>query len=271
MHFMKLKTYTSFYWILLSALLLMAAALYNGFPLVTSDTGIYIASGFHHFVPNDRPIVYGLFVRHSSLASSLWFTVALQAIIMSCMLWQVINKFSTGTLTNVEKFCIVALISVLGSIGWYTSQIMPDIFTPIGVFAFLMLLFPAKSKTPTIFNSILLLLSSLVHNSNLIIFSIMVVALIIYGFFSKSFQSGLLSFRKSLFVFLLISSSWIIAPAINYAVDGDYRLTGSPHVFLLAKNVENGIIDKYLDKNCDRYLMKTLPDSGTFIDRKSVV
>ncbi|MCW3085012.1 MAG: hypothetical protein JWP12_2378 [Bacteroidetes bacterium] len=243
----------------------MGAALYNSFPFVTSDSGTYIASGFLGFVPYDRPIVYGLFIRFSSMASSLWFTIIFQAIILSFIVWQVINKFSIATLTNVEKFSIVILISMLSSISWYASQIMPDIFTPVGILAFLLLLFSTKNKFTFFFNSIILLLSCLVHNSNLVIFSMLTVGLILYGIFSKSFKQQLLSFRRSAFVFMLVASAWIIAPGINYAVDGNYRLTGSPGVFLMAKNVENGIMDKYLARNCGKYLMKTLPDSGTYL------
>lgn len=35
---------------------------YNGYPLVYSDTGTYIAGAHEHFVPGDRPQTYGEFI-----------------------------------------------------------------------------------------------------------------------------------------------------------------------------------------------------------------
>lgn len=59
----------------LSVILLIMPAIVNGYPLVYSDSGTYIGSGFEGIVPVDRPIAYGLFVRHISVAYSLWFVI----------------------------------------------------------------------------------------------------------------------------------------------------------------------------------------------------
>ena len=43
-------------------IMLLSAAFYNGFPLVYSDSGTYLNSGSEFFVPDDRPITYGLLI-----------------------------------------------------------------------------------------------------------------------------------------------------------------------------------------------------------------
>ncbi|MFK8101257.1 MAG: hypothetical protein AB8G15_01985, partial [Saprospiraceae bacterium] len=58
--------------ILLGTIILLFVAFYNGYPLVYSDTGTYIQSGFELFVPVDRPLTYGLFLRYTSLGISPW-------------------------------------------------------------------------------------------------------------------------------------------------------------------------------------------------------
>ena len=63
---------------------LLIPSVANGFPILFSDVGTYIASGFNKFVPIDRPIIYGLFLRHTSLAHSLWFVIISQALISLC-------------------------------------------------------------------------------------------------------------------------------------------------------------------------------------------
>ena len=42
----------------IGALLLSLIGLYNGYPLVYSDTGTYIYSGFDMFIPVDRPLPF---------------------------------------------------------------------------------------------------------------------------------------------------------------------------------------------------------------------
>jgi hypothetical protein len=58
--------------------LLLFDALYNGYPLIYSDTGTYLSSGFLLETPFDRPITYGIFMRISSLNGvSLWGVVSI--------------------------------------------------------------------------------------------------------------------------------------------------------------------------------------------------
>ena len=44
--------------ILLGAALLLWPALWNGYPLVFSDTGTYLSQAINHYVGWDRPIFY---------------------------------------------------------------------------------------------------------------------------------------------------------------------------------------------------------------------
>lgn len=55
-----------FGWIIFGAFIIAFVGLFNGYPLVYSDTGTYIYSGFDRFIPADRPIVYGLFLKFFS-------------------------------------------------------------------------------------------------------------------------------------------------------------------------------------------------------------
>lgn len=251
-------------WTLLSAVLLLFAAFYNGFPLVTSDTGTYINSGFQHFVPHDRPVLYGLFIRHSSLNASFWFTVLAQAIIMAYLLWQVLNRFASNSLGAAGKFVLLVIITAFSSLSWITGQLMPDVFTPAGIIAFLLLLQPGGKKSNIIFNALILLLSCLVHNSHLLIFSLLALVLLLYLLFSKRFRTLIARWGRGLLVVALVAASWLLAPLINYSVDGRFRMSGAPYAFLMAKNVENGVIDAYLEKNCPQFIKRILPDTGTY-------
>lgn len=65
---------------LVGAILLMIPAFINGYPIVYSDTGTYLASAFLLETPFDRPITYGLFIRLASVnGMSLWGVIFLQS------------------------------------------------------------------------------------------------------------------------------------------------------------------------------------------------
>jgi len=73
-------------WLLLGSLVLLYGGLYNGFPLVTYDTGTYLGSGMSGVVPDDRPITYGLFTRLAGLNFSLWFVIFFQCLVLAELL-----------------------------------------------------------------------------------------------------------------------------------------------------------------------------------------
>ena len=52
----------------ISVFVLIIPALKNGYPILFSDSGTYLSSGHSGYVPVDRPILYGIFVRHISLS-----------------------------------------------------------------------------------------------------------------------------------------------------------------------------------------------------------
>jgi hypothetical protein len=63
----------------LGTLILCLGALYNTYPFINGDTSVYITSGIENYVPYERPIFYGYFLKITSLTQSLWLTALAQA------------------------------------------------------------------------------------------------------------------------------------------------------------------------------------------------
>ena len=81
--------------------------------------------------------------------------------------------------------------------------------------------------------------------------TIILICLLFWGIIFKRFQKYEISRRKFLFLGSIILSGWLISPTINLLVDGKFRLAGSPHVFLMGRLSETGILKAYLDENCN--------------------
>ena len=246
---------------LLAAFTLLIPAFYNGYPLVYSDTGSYVASGMDLVIPEHRTIMYGLFIRFFSFNFSFWLVVFAQSLIVSYVLWHitiVINKTISKRLFLIG----LALLSWFTGLGWYTSQIMPDIFTvtAIGTLLLLALKKDYKIYQKVIF-SLLLVFSINAHFSNYLISILTVLGLFVITrtkFIPKTKKE--LSF---LLPTVIVTLSILMGSLINYAVGSTFKINQGSHVFLMGKMLDSGLLKSFLDDECknDNYVLCHCKDS----------
>ncbi len=126
--------------IVLSAVLLLWPALLNGYPIVFDDTGTYLSQAVHHYLGWDRPIFYSLFLLPLHLTITTWPAIAVQALLAASTLhlvWRVL-------LPAISPWWLVLFAAALAAttaLPWFTSQLMPDIFTPLLILVLALLLF----------------------------------------------------------------------------------------------------------------------------------
>ncbi len=246
---------------LLAAITLLIPAFYNGYPLVYSDTGSYIQSGMDLVIPEHRTIMYGLFIRFFSFNFSFWLVVFAQSLIVSYVLWhitRVINKTISKRLFLIG----LALLSWFTGLGWYTSQIMPDIFTvtTIGTLLLLALKKDYKIYQKVIF-SLLLVFSINAHFSNYLISILTVLGLFVITrtkFIPKAKKE--LSF---LLPTIIVTLSILTGSLINYSVGSTFKINQGSHVFLMGKMLDSGVLKSFLDDECknDNYVLCHCKDS----------
>lgn len=234
---------------ILSVLLFLSVAVYNGFPLTTSDSGSYIRHAFDFQVPKDRSPFYGVFIAFSGLWRSLWLTVVAQSVILSYILLRYIRLLSGGRLSWVPYLICTVLIAACTCAPWIVAYIMPDVFAAIMLLATLLLIADrAASRLHTILYILILLLSILVHNSHFLIFFLFALFFFLFVFLVR--QKAL---RKTAAAFLSLAIGCLLfMSAVNYAIGFGFTLSGGSHVFLMGRLVETGILKKYLDENCNK-------------------
>jgi hypothetical protein len=237
--------------ILLASAAMLLPAFFNGFPLLYSDTGAYIASGFEGKVPLDRPITYGLFLRHASLAHSLWFVVLAQSIIVSSLLWALFAHF-LGPIKHAAIWflAIVFGLNLISSLPWISGMLMADIFTPISFLLLYILMFQTPTKKWLfVFVAVAYLFTTATHLTHAPAHLALLVGIVFFKLIIPQFLQAI-SWLKWLLAFALVLLNFIFLPALHYSHNAGWVSSRSGHLFLTARFIESGAVKAYLDENC---------------------
>lgn len=239
--------------LLLVALALLGSALVNGYPLIFQDTGTYIDSGWSALVPHDRPIFYGLFLRHVSLAESLWIVVAVQALFVSYSLLLFVETLVSGKRTLLWFGCAAAVLACTTGISFITCILIPEVFSGIAALCCLVLLFHPKLSTLNKWLvSGLFAISLMVHQANLAVW-LCVQALVLLIWLVQRFRgkqlSGL-SNKRMVLPAAVLGAVMVLVPTCNALLGSDFRASNGGSAFIVNHFNDIGILQPYLDKAC---------------------
>lgn len=234
--------------IIIGAFIFMIFALYNGYPIVNGDSTTYINSGLDLWVPRDRPVFYGLFIRFISMGASTWFVIFAQCMIMAYVSIRFIR--SIYPTTKYSHLIALLLIISLGTIGgWNTSQLLADAFTPI---LFLSIYLYLRAQNNLFQKSLLLaiiFISITVHYSHYVIATCFVISVLGLSFLFKKYFQPLRN--KLIHISGLVVIAWLCLFSSNYIEGYGFITSKTSHIFLMGKLCENGVLKQYLDRNCD--------------------
>jgi hypothetical protein len=223
------------------------AAVYNRFPLVTSDTGAYIAGIFGNLVPKDRPITYSIFIYASSMHISAWLPIFMQSIWLSALIYLIIKSLLPINKNILISFFFIIALSAFTSVSWFCSQLMPDIFTPIMFLSiYLIMIKNNMYRFTRFFLYASLFTSVLMHNSNILIAIIFLTGILIF-FKAKGLGHYIKRLRSQL---IITFSAAFILSSIHLIGGYGFTLSRSTDVFLVGKMCENGVMANYLHDNC---------------------
>lgn len=248
-----IKTVTKLNWqytvvAIFCSLLLVWPALYNGYPLLYSDSGTYLDSGIHLNPPMDRPLFYGYFIRITSMQASLWPIVIGQGFLSFWIINRLVKqlKFSNH---YVSLIGIISLLVIFTGLPWYTAQMMPDFFTSLSIVLIYLLFSDTESPIKYRYIYFFLLFFSIgTHLSNTFIIACVLLIICILNTKKIYFNYG--KYRRTIagaitvIGLVFISHSWI-----NYTYYGKFKISLGSNLFLAAKCLEGHILKPYMLKN----------------------
>ncbi len=241
--------------ILLGGIVLCLVAFQNNFPLVYSDTGDYIGSAFGRYIPIDRPIFYGLFIRLVSLQRSLWLVICAQGLLTSYITFETFTIFFSGNRRNAYFFASICLLTLFTGISHNVSILLPDIFCPVSALCFInILLNRSLSKIRMAAIAALMLVSMLFAYSNAIVITILfALVLFMLGTIKLCARRGTAIAKGRLVLCSsLLAGFFIFTPAANYLFGKKFIISEGSHVFMMNHLLETGILEDYLNRECGK-------------------
>ncbi len=240
----------------LMLLALLAPALWNGFPLIFSDTGGYLARPFEHTLSIGRSAFYGAFLA-AGLRLAFWPNVLVQAALCVWLVALVLRAHGFPNRPGLA-LVIVAALAATTSLPWFASQLMPDILLPLAVLALYLLALTgaALRRAERVALAALVAAAIASHMSILGLALMLVLAFAVWRLVSPR-----LGWPRPALAYPTASVGAGIALALlsNLAIAGEFAFTPGGETFLFGRLVQDGIVGRYLDEHCPDPSLRLCP------------
>src|SRR5579863_6810479 len=117
-------------------LMLVAPAIWNGYPLLQSDTGGYLARWYEGYLVPSRSTVFGLYL-HFGEPTFFWFNLVAQALVTMWIVELMLHVFGLARPWRLFATCLVLTITT--ALPWLASMLLTDIFAGLSVLALFLL------------------------------------------------------------------------------------------------------------------------------------
>jgi hypothetical protein len=224
-------------------LMLLAPALWNGFPLLFADTGGYVARPFERTLLPGRSALYGALLG-VGIKLDFWPAIVVQAAVA---LWVVLLTVRSAgiVLRPALAAAIVLLLALFTALPWYVSHLMPDIFVPVAVLCLYLLAF-ARDRLRGYETAGVCAVAAVAIAFHMSILALSVLLLIALAF------APLLRLPRPrlLLPVMAVAAGVLLAPLSNLAIAGRFAFTPGGTHFAFARLVQDGIIARYVSEHC---------------------
>ena len=237
-------------YLLLASIMLSWVALFNGAPLVFSDTLSYSTAAYEGKIPGLFSFFYSAFILPLHQGVTFWPVVFIQAAILAQLLYLTARAVTHGKISYIDMTVIVFALAVFSSLPWITGEVLPDVFTPIVLLGLFLLSFAEKelNRAELIYVAILTTFAISTHLSHIPIAAGLIVLCFGLRIFVARQRNQIWRWTARLVLPLVIAVASMIA--VNVVSSQSFVLARNSNVFLLAKWIDEGPALAYLRESC---------------------
>src|SRR5262245_1812616 len=232
---------------LAAALILLAPALWNGFPLLQYDTGGYFARWHEGTLEESRSTVYSLFL-HFLSRPNFWPVVVVQTLLAVWILWLVLRSHGLGERARILPITVAAL-SILTAPPWLTSQLITDILAGLAVLALHLVVTRADTLMAWERVALMAFIAFAVgtHNATLAVLMLLVAAGLVISLLLDRKLVPLAGVGRGALALILGASLLVTG---TYVVARRLAWTPGGIALLFGRMLNEGIAQRYLAEHC---------------------
>ncbi len=245
--------------ILLGAVMMTWPAFYNGFPLLYPDSMTYLGDGsvvarkiFLHQSSNYygmRSLFYSLGILPLHGDVTAWPVVAFQAILTAYVLWLVVRSIVPRRPVG-GYLALIGALSLLTSLSWYVSIVMPDITGPLLYLILFLLVFARESlsRAERVTVGGIACWAVTCHATHLILATGLCCLLIVVMVVQRRPMYRIAQAAGEMAGILAVAAAAQLA--LYGYLYGSPSLNGERPPYLIARMVADGTGRKYLEQHC---------------------
>jgi len=241
-----------------ATLVVLAPAFWNGFPFMFYDTGSFLEQAVRGgFVPG-RSVFYAWFLAIFRPSLSLWPVIVAQALMTVLVMAAFARVVAPGWSPAVSPGRFLAMIAALcvgTSLPWYAGQVLPDIMAPLLVLSLYILGFHDHTldRLRRVALIAVAVLAATSHVSHLGLAAGLAGGVALMQITTRGMVTDTARprWRGPALVFALALAGVV---AGNAARTGEIFVSRSGPGFILARLMQDGIVQRLLDDTC--------PDAG---------
>lgn len=234
----------------LVVLLLVAPAIWNGYPLIYFDSEDYVEMAFSFQPIIWRIMTYGMFCEIARFFGTLWALPVAHAILTTWVLHEAVMGF-IGRWRHMVFLGVGLALALFTGLPWVASQALADVFAGVAILGIAALAFGEPlQRWRRIALAIITAISICVHMSHVAVAAGLLLVLWAVWVLSKLHLR--MPRPRLLAPTITIIAGILIVPVTHYLLIGRFMFSEAGQVLQMALFVQNGIAKKYLDEVCPK-------------------
>jgi hypothetical protein len=235
-------------------LMLLAPAVWNGYPLLQSDTGGYLARWYEGYLVPSRSTVFGLYL-HFGEDTFFWINLGIQALATMWILQLTLRLFGMARPTLLLG--ISATLSLTTALPWLASMLLTDIFAGLSVLS-LFILVLRGDKVSGIERGVLFAFTAFAAATHSATMAVL-LGLCIVAWIARPFLRKRIPVQRLAQGTLTVATGAAMLLAANFALSGQLAWTPGGYSIAFARMLQDGIVTRYLHDHCATEHLKLCP------------
>ena len=235
-------------------LLLIAPAIWNGYPLLQFDTGGYLARWYEGYLVPSRSTVFGLYL-HFGQGSYFWINLGIQALATLWILQLTLKVFGMRTPFRIAAISL-ALIATT-ALPWLASMLLTDIFAGLAVLALFLLVLHGDTMS-SVEKWLLFAFTSFAAATHSATLGVL-LGLCCAGWMVRPWLAARIPAIGLVRGSLTVVAGAMMLLTTNFALSGQFVWTPGGAGVAFGRMLQDGIVARYLNDHCPTMKLKLCP------------